>query len=93
MVASICCSLTNCLGSWSPGAVFFALVSDTSQDFLVPLLARVTRPLEGDELLDGRVVLALVVVLAVARVSQEPVHAVRADHHRTIDCNTTFYIF
>ena len=78
--------LTNTRRGRGPGAVSLALVPHTRQHILVPLLARVTRPLQGDERVGRRVVLALVIVLAVARVSQEAIHAVGAGHHGTVDC-------
>ena len=62
--------------------------SDASQHALIPHLTRVARSLVGDERLGRCVVLALVVVLTVARVSDDAVDAVGAGHHRASHCNT-----
>ena len=77
--------LTNSLGGGEESAVSLALIPDTGEDFLMPNLTRVAASLDGDELFRRCVVFALVVVLTVARVTQQAIDAVGAGHHRTVN--------
>ena len=79
--------LTNSLGGGDERAVSLALIPDTGEDFLIPNLTRVAASLDGDELFRRCVVFALVVVLTVARITQQAIDAVGAGHHRTVNYN------
>ena len=77
--------LTNSLGGGDERAVFHGRIPDTGEDFLIPNLTWVAASLDGDELFRRCVVFALVVVLTVARITQQAVDAVGAGHHRTVN--------
>ena len=79
--------LTSSLGGGEERAISLTLIPDTGEDVLIPNLTRVAASLDGDELFRRCVVFALVVVLTVARITQQTVDAVGAGHHRTVNYN------